>query len=151
MGYEVHITRRQHWLDDDGPSIGLNEWLKVVQSDPEMQHEGPSTEEALAAANSTISPEEPGLAVWKAYSRHGPDTVALFWHYDGHVTASNPDQEILRKVWQLAHRLRAKVQGDDGEIYDRTGQVMDEADAIAAGLLLQPPPWWKFWLRWWPR
>ena len=145
MGYEVHITRRQHWLDEDGPSIGLNEWLKVVHSDPEMHYEGPTKEEALAAGNSTISPEEPGLAVWRAYSKHGPDAVALFCHYEDHVTATNPDEEILRKVWKLAHRLKAKVQGDDGEIYGADGKVMSAAEAIAAGLSIQRKPWWKFW------
>lgn len=145
MGYEVHITRRQHWLDEDGPAIGLNEWLKVVHSDPEMHYEGPTKEEALAAGNSTISPEEPGLAVWRAYSKHGPDAVALFCHYEDHVTATNPDEEILRKVWKLAHRLKAKVQGDDGEIYGADGKVMTDAEAIAAGLSIQRKPWWKFW------
>jgi hypothetical protein len=145
MGYEVHITRRQHWLDEGSPSIELGEWLKLVQSDPEMQYEGPTKEAALVTANSTISPEEPGLAVWRTYSKHGPDAVALFSHYDGNVTASNPDEEILRKVWQLAHRLKAKVQGADGEVYGADGKIMDEADAIAAGLLLQSKPWWKFW------
>ena len=110
MGYEVHITRRQHWLDEDGPAIGLNEWLKVVHSDPEMHYEGPTKEEALAAGNAT-----------------------------------NPDEEILRKVWKLAHRLKAKVQGDDGEIYGADGKVMSDAEAIAAGLSIQRKPWWKFW------
>lgn len=145
MGYEVHITRSEHWLDEDGPTIALSEWLKVVHHDPEMQYEGPTKEEALATANSTISPEEPGLAVWKAYSKHGPESVALFWHYDGHVTASNPDEEILRKVWQLAQKLKAKVQGADGEVYGPDGKVMSEEEAIAAGLQQQRKPWWKFW------
>jgi hypothetical protein len=36
----------------------------------------------------------------------------------------NPDPEILRKMWSLAQRLDAMVQGDEGEQYDASGNVV---------------------------
>jgi hypothetical protein len=44
----------------------------------------------------------------------------------GRIVVKNPDQEILRKMWLLAQRLSAKVQGDDGETYDRKGSLADD-------------------------
>ena len=75
MGYEVHITRRQHWLDEDGPSIALNEWLKVVHSDPEMHYEGPTKEEALAAGNFSLAVRLYYLQVIKTLSEQN----AIAW------------------------------------------------------------------------
>ena len=37
------------------------------------------------------------------------------------ISVKNPDPEVLGKVWQIAQALRAKVQGDDGEIYREDG------------------------------
>ena len=37
MGYELHITRRKDWADDEGPEITLAEWLALVADDPELQ------------------------------------------------------------------------------------------------------------------
>jgi hypothetical protein len=36
----------------------------------------------------------------------------------------NPDTEILQKMWSLAQPLSAKVQGDDGELYDSSGDQL---------------------------
>lgn len=33
MGYEVHITRKASWHDDEGPVISLDDWLGYVASD----------------------------------------------------------------------------------------------------------------------
>ena len=37
MGYDVHITRAEHWTESDSTPIGLDEWLSYVGSDPEMR------------------------------------------------------------------------------------------------------------------
>jgi hypothetical protein len=47
--------------------------------------------------------------------------MAWFLYRKGYVTVKNPDEEILRKMWSIAQDLSAKVQGDDGEIYDSSG------------------------------
>jgi hypothetical protein len=37
MGYDLHITRKQHSSDEDGPAIGLSEWQELIEQDPERQ------------------------------------------------------------------------------------------------------------------
>lgn len=138
MGYDVHITRKPFWADDEGLAITLEDWLSFVQSDPEMRADG------YAEANTpegSLRIEEPGIAVWTAYSRHDEQgNMAWFSHFEDHVSVKNPDPEILRKMHQIAQNLDAKVQGDEGEEYDADGKVIaDEPN--------QPPqkPWWRFW------
>jgi hypothetical protein len=40
----------------------------------------------------------------------------LDWR-EGSVETKNPDEAILSKMLQIAAVLKAKVQGDDGEVY----------------------------------
>jgi hypothetical protein len=40
MGYDFHITRREHWSDDGPLGITLDEWLDVVAKDAEMRLDG---------------------------------------------------------------------------------------------------------------
>lgn len=121
MGYNIHITRKKHWSDQDGPEISLQEWTDYVKSDPEMRLEGfaqfnnPRTGE-------TIRLEGPGLAVWTAHS--GKPGIRWFDCRHGHIAVKNPDPEVFAKMWHIAHALSAKVQGDDGEIYDQTGNII---------------------------
>ena len=51
--------------------------------------------------------------------------------------AKNPDSEMLRKMFLIADALGAKLQGDDGEIYNSIGMVAPQDRA--------KKPWWKFW------
>ncbi|WP_157197703.1 MULTISPECIES: hypothetical protein [Methylomonas] len=37
MGYEVHITRKAEWFEEEGPEITIEEWKNYVVSDPEMR------------------------------------------------------------------------------------------------------------------
>jgi hypothetical protein len=50
--------------------------------------------------------------------------MAWFDFQDGDVVVKNPDEEILKKMWLIAQALGAKVQGDDGEIYDENGEIV---------------------------
>ncbi|MFI7503948.1 hypothetical protein ACIBVL_36815 [Streptomyces sp. NPDC049687] len=34
MGYDVHITRRENWWDEEGQDISTAEWEAVVAADP---------------------------------------------------------------------------------------------------------------------
>jgi hypothetical protein len=72
--------------------------------------------------------DHPSVAVWTAWSHHGEHgDMAWFHHHHDNVAVKNPDREIRRKMWRLAERLGAKVQGDDGEYYDRFGNPTDDA------------------------
>jgi hypothetical protein len=117
MGYDVHITRKHDWFDEKGPQISLAEWLALVAADSEMRLDGYA--ETRLPGGSVFRTEKEGLSVWTAYSQHDESgNKAWFLYHGGEIAVKNPDDEILRKMWSIAQLLSAKVQGDDGEIYD---------------------------------
>jgi hypothetical protein len=138
MGYDVHITRKDDWWDPEGPEISLAEWLAVVDADPEMRLDGYA--EARLDNGRVLRTEQEGLSVWTAWSQHGQSGgMAWFLHSNGCVIVTNPDEEMLRKMWSIAQALSARVQGDEGEIYDSS------ANATRPKEYLPKKPWWRFW------
>lgn len=99
MGYDLHITRADFWPDNKGREISAEEWLEVVRSDPELK---------LAGVNG------PYFALWTGESEYAEPW--LDWHR-GNIYSKNPDDAIIGKMLEIAKRLNAKVQGDDGEVY----------------------------------
>jgi hypothetical protein len=100
MGYDLHITRAEDWSDPHGPHIALEEWLAVATADPEL--------EAIP---------ENGDAFF-GLSDGADDAAGWFDWFQGNVYTKNPDEQTLAKMLTLASRLEARVQGDDGELYD---------------------------------
>ncbi|MFF4259769.1 hypothetical protein ACFY1L_52345 [Streptomyces sp. NPDC001663] len=107
MGYDIHITRRANWWDDEGPEITTAEWETVVEADAELE----------------MVPEPPGWdgpRHWIAQMiTHPPEErlgTALYWD-SGEIRAKNPTDILIAKMRQPAIALNAKVQGDDGEYY----------------------------------
>ena len=100
MGYDVHITRSEDWSDTEGPKITPDEWLAVIQNDPELL---PNPENG------------PYFVIWRGTTRY-PET--WFDWLRGNIYTKWPDRATLRKMLQIAELLDAKVQGDEGEIYD---------------------------------
>lgn len=121
MGYDIHITRKENWFDDDGHAISIEEWLHLLANDPEMRMD--EAVEATTPDGSTIRMESEGLAVWLAHLSHQRDgTRAWFNYHGGNISVKNPDKETLMKMWLIAQQLSAAVQGDEGEFYDRNGE-----------------------------
>jgi hypothetical protein len=120
VGCDVHITRKQHWSNDEGPGISLEEWTEVVRTDPEMRLDGSA--EVTTPAGDVIRYENQGLAVWTAYSGRGGRTP-WFDYRRGRIVVKNPDERMLKKMGDLAQPLSARVEGDEGEIYDSRGKV----------------------------
>lgn len=115
MGYELHITRAQDWTESDSVPITLYEWQSLIAADPEMQIEGVAE---VATPEGTLRYENEGLAVWKKYSGHNVGgNKAWFDFRDGEIVVKNPDEEIIQKMVEIAARLHANVQGDEGERY----------------------------------
>ncbi|MFF3691087.1 hypothetical protein [Streptomyces sp. NPDC002187] len=109
MGYDVHITRRENWWDEQGPDISTQEWEAVVAADPDLvmfpMPEGGWLVEPRWIAESVTSPgvaELGGALDWRA----------------GRITAKWPCDALLAKMCRVAKTLGARVQGDDGEYYD---------------------------------
>ncbi|RDJ19744.1 hypothetical protein DWF00_27435 [Bosea caraganae] len=143
MGYDIHITRKLHW-SDDGPIITLDEWLAYVARDPEMRLDGFA--ETIVGGGAVLRIESRGLSVWRAYSHNGinGDMAWFDWSVSGSIIVKNPDMEILGKMWRIAQALSAKVEGDEGEIYDASGAVIDAPPHFSRNLG-RKRPWWKFW------
>jgi hypothetical protein len=118
MGYDLHITRAKRWSDQE-PSISADEWLAYVDRDPELQLNGKY------------------FALWAGVSRQ-PDP--WFDWSDGHVHTKNPDPAVIAKAIQIASRLGAAVQGDDGEVYLPEGKVQIDGVVDAS-----PSMDWRNW------
>jgi hypothetical protein len=108
MGYDVHITRAEYWVDNQGAEISTKEWLNLIQNDPELSPTLESGEYFVVWHGTTQYPE-----TWFDWS-------------DGNIYTKNPDKATLRKMLQIAQKLNAKIQGDEGEIYD--GREISEFD-----------------------
>lgn len=99
MGYELHITRAEFWAENEGQGIGREEWLRLVEQDPEL---------AIDEQNGPL------FANWGPVSE---DYSRWFDWSEGNVYTKNPDRKSLVKMLQIAALLGATVQGDDGETY----------------------------------
>ena len=129
MGYDVHITRAEHWADNEGAEITAEEWLAVVRADPEL----------------TLAPEVgmgPHFARWIGPS---PGVEAWLDWRAGDVYTKNPDAALLRKMARLAALLGGHVQGDEGERYAGDEPVDgDDASAVSPTVVARPgKSWWR--------
>jgi hypothetical protein len=109
MGYDLHITRKKLWLDEEGPDISWDEWSAYVGNDPELR----------------LAPELGKHMVAMSIKCEYPDPW-LDWS-EGSIETKNPDEAILAKMLKIAAALKAKVQGDDGEVY-RSANFSDHYD-----------------------
>ena len=118
MGYDIHITRKEFWADEDDQNIiTLDEWKNFLSTQSDMRLD--NFAEARLDDNSTLKLDNPGIAVWTSYSLNGKDgNYAWFNYNDGDITVKNPDDEILIKLCSIAQQLNAFAQGDDGELYE---------------------------------
>jgi len=114
MGYDLHITRRKDWSDDE-PDISLAEWEAYVAGDPELQLTGIAE---TPTPDGLLQYKNPGLAVWTAH----PSGQVWFDLRDGGIAVKTPDEVTIEKMVSIARRLNARVQGDDGETYSGGGR-----------------------------
>lgn len=131
MGYDLHITRRENWFDTAGPDIALDEWYDLIEVDPELRFTGVA--EAELPGGETLRYESQGLAQWVVH----PDGEFVWFDLrDGNIVVKNPDEPTIAKMQEIAHRLAARVQGDEGEFYDAPNLVSTPSPSARQ-------PWWK--------
>lgn len=123
MGYDLHITRREFWFDEEGEAISLDEWQRYVESDPEIHGD----------------PENPGPENYVIVSH--PERWPLWW-YRGEIMTKNPDEKAVAKLVKISASLRARVVGDDGEVY---GLAPSNPTAYQQPHIEEKKPWWKIW------
>lgn len=98
MGYDLHITRKEYWADDEGAQISLEEWCAYARKDADL----------------TPDLENPSPKNWCIASH--PQAWRLWWSR-GEVNTKSPDAAAIAKMVSIANVLKARVLGDDNEIY----------------------------------
>lgn len=111
MGYDLHITRAEFWAENEGRRISREEWLRLVEEDPEL---------AIDEQNGPL------FANWGPVS---DDYSPWFDWSEGNVYTKNPDRNTVEKMLQIATLLEATVQGDDGETYTSPDDFPDSLDS----------------------
>ncbi len=129
MGYSLYITRRKDARDDDGPSITVDEWKSLVESDPELDFKDDRI---------------PLTATWSGKSQW-PDPWFSYSERWGCIDTKNPDAPVVEKMLEMAEKLNARVLGQDGEIYTSSTEYYweDEDESPPP----DPRPWWKRFFR----
>jgi len=129
MGVELHITRAEHWAENDGLQITAEEWLAYVESDAELR-------------------------LWPENGQHfarwlGPSKYAEPWldWFQGNVSTKWPDTALYCKMLRIAQALGAHVQDDDGTKYlTEADWQYDPTERIKEYERQNRPRWWKKWL-----
>lgn len=136
MGYELHITRKENWFDEDlTADISLEKWIELVNNDPEMRLDHEAT--ATTTGSEAITVYSIGLSVWTAYPLDGINGNRAWFSYErGNICVKNPDKEIIQKMLAIAALLGAKVMDDEGEVY-----LPDHKPATTASAKKK---WWQF-------
>lgn len=109
MGYKISITRAENvWESEDNP-ISLDEWINIIEKDPDLTL---TNSLSLETPFGKLEIKGEGMALW-SYS----EGEVCFSHLSGKICVENDDEEVIRKLKQLARQLNAKVLGDEGEEY----------------------------------
>lgn len=104
MGYDLHITRAEHWFESKETPITSDEWLQLVEDDPDLEIDSPENGNG------------PCFAYWtKHKTKHG-DHPWFDW-FNGEINTKWPDRETVGKMIEIAAKFDAVVQGDEDEIY----------------------------------
>ena len=120
MSYDLHIER-----EDVLDPITVEQWEGYIAADPEMAFAPGGEVAADLPDGDKLSYANRGLAFWTVHPRAGtggrwdpPAEGVTFDYRGGGVHVSGPDEETTGKMCRVAAKLGARVEGDDGEIYD---------------------------------
>ncbi len=105
MGFEIHLTRADSWLDSTDAPISVSEWEAFASGRSDLRVSG------------SVSFEEVGEQ--PVYSWVGPagEDVSLYW-YDHRIEVTGvSDERCARALVPLAQQLSARVVDDDDEDY----------------------------------
>lgn len=140
MGYELHITRAESWVEAESNPITLEEWLAYIKSDPELEID--EVGEATTTDGETVFCGDPGLAIWTAHPEDGADGGrAWIYHSQDCIVVKNPDQQFTAKMWRIAQHFGARVYGDEDEEYGADGEQVGEGEGSRDRGVKRP--WWK--------
>ena len=147
MGYNLHITRKENWCDEEDSSvdISLEEWLTYIHN-PKSELELSDTYWVKMPGSETESQVAPGFCEWIS---HPLDERPWFRYSHGDIDTKNPDKPTIEKMLLMAKDLNAKLQGDDGEVYELSNYKQlyfgEYSEPVEIAESKPGKPWWKFW------
>lgn len=116
MGYDLHITRKDCWAEEeDERRISAEEWKAYADADPELIKDLESSDETDYV-----------------FIRQAGNWPLWFNSRLGNIYTKNPDIDVIQKMVKIALVLKARVQGDDQEFYDFTGEPQRELSVAAS-------------------
>jgi hypothetical protein len=121
VGYDLHIRRAEQARGSEKAPITLAEWAQYVAGAHDFRMDDHA--EAALGDGQTLRIERDGIAVWTGHPES--DTV-WFRYHAGAVVVSNPDEAVRRRMFEVAAALGARVQGDEGELYDAEGRAIPD-------------------------
>jgi hypothetical protein len=103
MSIYVYVTRKPDPLEADGQDIAAQEWIELIESDPDL---------SLADPPDRFPGDRRSYAVWTAYPDGYP---AWFSLADGSIEVKGIDEAILTKLRFFARKLDARIVSELGE------------------------------------
>jgi hypothetical protein len=119
LGYEVHITRAESWLDRESRPIELAEWVAYAEAALDLSRHGPNS-----AGEEAFRLRVDGTETWLAWRA-------------GEIYSKNPPRPVRARMHRVARALDARVQGDEGELYDEGGEPIASADTQQPSVTLR--------------
>jgi hypothetical protein len=122
MGYNLHISRRDEWGNPVPNDITYADWKRLADADPDFEVCGHASWVVNAVLIEEDGPEpSPREEVVESYDCYGLLTSSSYPSFDyhgGRVVVRGPDDAVTaRKIVEVAAKLGAVVQGDEGEYY----------------------------------
>lgn len=114
MAYDLHVIRTKSWLDKEGPVIEEKEWSSLVEADPSLKMVDTISGTTKQGATLTMGTNGKPSAEWVAPSGE------KYWIIldKGKLYSSHASDELISKLKEIAVKLEARVQGDEGEFYE---------------------------------
>ncbi|MBW4721355.1 hypothetical protein [Saccharothrix obliqua] len=103
MGYDLHITRADHWADADRVPIPRGEWESFAR-------------ERLAECGE-VTYGETGAEPVFGFDCGTGDVVSLHWWRDRITVTGITDARSIAALRWIGEALAARLIGDDGEAY----------------------------------
>ena len=140
MSYNIYITRKENWNDEDGPFIALSDWLAYLSIDPSLQRDA-----QFDSGRSNGVVDEPTQVIWTEWPGQEDGKQMRFHLDDGNIVASDADVATRQKLFVMADVLEAKLQGAKGETYDSVGDPVGRGRRRRSAASTQQKSWWRFW------
>ena len=107
LSYDLHVVRTSSWLDAEDDPILKADVDALVEADDELEW---STEDWVDLTEGRKQkPTRYFMILWRGHP--------CFLWCRNQITCSRPTEEQTGKLVEIAERLDAHVEGDDGECY----------------------------------